>query len=115
MPKLERPDDIEIHWDARGEGPAVLIVHQLLWSYPHVYADLIEDLARDHRVVTYDPRGCGSSTRRGPYDPATDTADLEAVAEAAGAPAVAVAVKVTGESPPTVARTECEPVPVPRV
>lgn len=92
MPKLERPHDIEIHWEAHGEGPAVLIAHQLLWSYPHVYAELIEDLARDHRVVTYDPRGCGSSTRRGPYDTATDTADLEAVAEAAGAPAVAVAV-----------------------
>ena len=89
---LKRPDDIDIRWKARGSGPAVLIVHQLLWSYPQVYAELIGELASDHRVVTYDPRGCGSSTRRGPYDTETDTGDLEAVAEEAGAPAGARAV-----------------------
>jgi pimeloyl-ACP methyl ester carboxylesterase len=92
MPTVERPDDIEIHWEGRGRGPAVLIVHQLLWSYPQVYADLIDDLARDRRVVTYDPRGCGGSSRRGPYDTETDVGDLLAVAEAAGGQAVALAV-----------------------
>ena len=92
MPKVARPDEVEIHWEEHGEGPVVLIVHQLLWSYPQVYVDLIEDLARDHTVVTYDPRGCGSSTRRGPYDTETDVGDLVAVMEAAGGPAVAVAV-----------------------
>lgn len=92
MPTLKRPDGVEIHWQGQGSGPTVLIVHQLLWSYPQVYDDLIGELARDRHVVTYDPRGCGSSTRRGPYDTETDTADLEAVAEEAGAPAVAIAV-----------------------
>ena len=92
MPTVERPDDIEIRWEHRGRGPAVLVVHQLLWSYPEVYADLIHDLARDHQVVTYDPRGCGGSSRRGPYDTETDAGDLLAVAEAAGGPAVALAV-----------------------
>ena len=92
MPTIERPGDIEIHWEAKGSGPLVLVVHQLLWSYPEVYAELIGDLARDHRVVTYDPRGCGSSTRRGPYDTDTDVADLEAVTDAAGGEAVALAV-----------------------
>jgi pimeloyl-ACP methyl ester carboxylesterase len=61
-----------IHWEARGSGPTVLIVHQVLWSYPQVYSELIDDLSRDHRVVTYDPRGCGASSREGPYDTATD-------------------------------------------
>ena len=92
MPALERPDGIEIHWEDQGRGPAVLIVHQLLWSYPQVYVDLIAELARDHRVVTYDPRGCGSSSGQGPYDTATDAADLLAVAEATGGAAVALAV-----------------------
>jgi pimeloyl-ACP methyl ester carboxylesterase len=92
MPTVERPDEIEIHWEGQGRGPAVLIVHQLLWSYPQVYADLIDDLARDHRVVTYDPRGCGASSQRGPYDAETDVGDLLAVAEAAGGDAVALAV-----------------------
>jgi pimeloyl-ACP methyl ester carboxylesterase len=92
MHAVERPDGVEIRWEEQGRGPLVLIVHQILWSFPQVYAELIADLARDHRVVTYDARGCGASTRRGPYDPETDAADLLAVAEAAGGAAVAVSV-----------------------
>ena len=92
MPTLARPDDVEINWEEHGEGPTVLIVHQLLWSYPQVYAGLIEELARDRTVVTYDPRGCGASTRSGPYDTETDVGDLVAVLEAAGGQAVAAAV-----------------------
>jgi pimeloyl-ACP methyl ester carboxylesterase len=92
MPAVKRPDGVEIRWDERGSGPLVLIVHQILFSYPGVYADLIANLARDHRVVTYDARGCGASTRAGPYDPETDAGDLLAVVEAAGGAAVAIAV-----------------------
>ena len=92
MHAVERPVGVEIRWEEKGRGPLVLIVHQLLWSFPQVYAELIRDLARDHRVVTYDARGCGASTRRGPYDPETDAGDLLAVAEAAGGAAVAMAV-----------------------
>jgi pimeloyl-ACP methyl ester carboxylesterase len=92
MPVVERPDGVEIRWEERGSGPLVVIVHQILWSYPQVYAELIGDLARDHRVVTYDARGCGASTRAGPYDAETDAGDLLAVVEAAGGAAVAVAV-----------------------
>lgn len=92
MPTVARPNEAEIHWETRGNGPLVVIAHQLLWSYPQVYADLIRELASDRTVVTYDPRGCGLSTRLGPYDTETDTADLEAIVEAAGAGAVALAV-----------------------
>jgi pimeloyl-ACP methyl ester carboxylesterase len=91
MPTVERPDGARINWLPRGEGPLVLIC-QVLWSYPDVYEDFIADLARDHCVVVYDPRGHGGSSREGPYDVETDAADLEAVAEAAGGGAVAVAV-----------------------
>jgi pimeloyl-ACP methyl ester carboxylesterase len=89
---LRRPDGVELHWEEQGQGPLVVIVHQLPWSFPQVYAELIDDLARDHRVVTYDARGCGASTRRGPYDAETDTGDLLALAEAAGGGALAIAV-----------------------
>jgi pimeloyl-ACP methyl ester carboxylesterase len=92
VPTVKRPQGIEIHWEGQGQGPAVLIAHQLLWSYPQVYVELLADLAADHQVVTYDPRGCGSSSRRGPYDAETDAGDLLAVAEAAGGQAVALAV-----------------------
>ena len=42
--------------------------------------------------MTYDPRGCGQSSPRGPYDTETDAGDLLAVVEAAGGHAVALAV-----------------------
>jgi pimeloyl-ACP methyl ester carboxylesterase len=70
----------------------VIITHHTLWSHPGIYAGLVADLSRDHRVVVYDPRGCGRSSRRGPYDVETDAGDLQAVAEAAGRGAVVVAV-----------------------
>lgn len=92
MHTVERPGGVEIRWEEQGSGPLVLIVHQILWSYPGVYAELIGDLAREHRVVTYDARGCGASTRVGPYDAETDAGDLLAVTEAAGGRAVAIAV-----------------------
>jgi pimeloyl-ACP methyl ester carboxylesterase len=47
-----------------------------------VFGGLIELLRRDHRVITYDPRGIGESTRQGPYDVATDAHDLEALVDA---------------------------------
>jgi pimeloyl-ACP methyl ester carboxylesterase len=91
MPALARPDGVEIHWEERGEG--VLVVLVPYWSgHPGVYHGLISDLARDHRMVTYDARGTGDSSRVGPYDMETDGADLEALIEEAGGPAVLLSV-----------------------
>jgi pimeloyl-ACP methyl ester carboxylesterase len=90
--RIQRPDGVEIHWEARGEGPTVLLTHHSLWSYPGVYKRLIADLAGDHRVLLYDPRGCGRSSRRGPYDMDTDADDLRAVLEDAGGADVAIGV-----------------------
>src|ERR687897_383042 len=91
MPRLRRPDGVELHWEEHGEGPLVVLAQP--WAgYPEVFADLLDELGSDHRVVTYYPRGQGGSTRRGPYDPETDTADLEALIEAAGRPGVVIAM-----------------------
>lgn len=91
MPVLQRPDGVEIHWEARGEGPTVALA--AYWNYlPGVYGEFLDNLAADHRVVTYDARGTGASTRQGPHDMDTGADDLAAVIEAAGAPAVVVAV-----------------------
>jgi pimeloyl-ACP methyl ester carboxylesterase len=89
---VERPDGAGIHWEERGQGPGVLLVHHALWSHPGIYHGLLDELAGDHRVVVYDPRGCGASTARRPYDMETDADDLEAVLEAAGGAAVSIAV-----------------------
>jgi pimeloyl-ACP methyl ester carboxylesterase len=91
MPRLRRPDGVELHWEERGEGPLVVLAPY--WSgHPAVYAALLSELDADHRVVTFDARGTGESTRRGPYDMQTDGADLEAVVEAGGGDAVLLSI-----------------------
>jgi pimeloyl-ACP methyl ester carboxylesterase len=89
MPMLTRPDGVELRWDERGDGPLVVFAMQF-FGYPLVFEGLIRDLAADHRVVLYDARGTGASTRRGPYDMETDSSDLAAVIEAAGEGAVVI-------------------------
>jgi pimeloyl-ACP methyl ester carboxylesterase len=83
VPKVETADGVQLHWDERGAGPALLLVHSYI-QHPRVFAGLIDDLARDHRVVTYDARGTGQSSRSGPYDMQTDVSDLQLVVEDAG-------------------------------
>jgi pimeloyl-ACP methyl ester carboxylesterase len=91
VPRLKRPDGVEINWEGRGEGPLALIAPPC-FSLPVVFSSLISELVDDHRVITYDPRGTGDSTRSGPYDMRTDVEDLAALLEhAAGEPAVLVA------------------------
>jgi pimeloyl-ACP methyl ester carboxylesterase len=85
---VEGADGVELWWEERGEGPALLVAHSYI-QHPLVLKELIDDLASDHRVVRYDARGAGKSAHVGPYGMATDVADLLAVAEAAG-PLVAI-------------------------
>jgi pimeloyl-ACP methyl ester carboxylesterase len=90
MPIVERPGGVEIHWREHGQGPLVVIASY--WSlHPSMYDNVVAELEVDHRVVLYDDRGVGASTRQGPYDIETSSADLAAVIEAAGAPAVLLA------------------------
>jgi pimeloyl-ACP methyl ester carboxylesterase len=89
MPCLERPDGVEIHFEERGSGPLVVLVSY--WSmHPSVFDPLTKELVGDRRVVRYDDRGTGQSTRTGRYDLDTAAADLEALVEHLGEPAVLV-------------------------
>lgn len=110
MPKLIRDDGTELHWEERGRGPLVVLMSHT-YAYPSVLAELISDLAADHRVVTYDARGTGASSRRGPYDLATDRADLEALIEELGEPAVALAWGESGHRSVLLAHDRPELVP----
>jgi pimeloyl-ACP methyl ester carboxylesterase len=89
MPTVKLPDGTELHWDARGEGPLVVVANQF-FSESWVFERLLAMLAEGHRVVTYDPRGTGRSSKTPPYDIRTDAGDLNALIEAVGPPAVVI-------------------------
>jgi pimeloyl-ACP methyl ester carboxylesterase len=89
MPAAQLPDGAEIHWGGRGEGPLVVIANQF-FSEAWVFEGLVALLADGHRVITYDPRGTGRSSRQGPYTIAMDARDLLGVIEAVGPPALVV-------------------------
>ncbi len=90
MPKLRLPDEVELHYATRGEGPLVVIAHPCI-SVSTAFSALGDELESDHTVLVYDPRGCGESTRTGPYEVMTDARDLAALLAELGKPAVLVA------------------------
>lgn len=106
MAWLEREEGVEIHWEERGEGPLVVLVPYCIF-HPSVYDPIAAELARDHRIIRYDDRGAGESSRRGPHDMNTGSGDLAAVIEANSGGAVLVglgdatnrAVRVCAELP----------------
>jgi pimeloyl-ACP methyl ester carboxylesterase len=103
---LQREQGIEIHWEECGQGPPVVLAPYSIF-HPSVYDPIAAELARDHRVIRYDDRGAGQSTRQGPHDMSTGSGDLAAVIEASGGAAVVVglgdacnrAVRVCAERP----------------
>jgi len=89
VPKLRLPDGVELHWTERGQGPPVVIAHPCI-SVPTAFSALGDELEPDHRVVVYDTRGTGDSTRIGPYDIPTDAQDLAGLLDELGEPTVLV-------------------------
>lgn len=88
--RLQRPDGAEIEWRIAGEaGPLVAICLAAIQP-PVACRRIVDELAADHRVLTYDLRGTGRSSRAGPYEIETDAGDLAAVIESAGGDALAV-------------------------
>jgi pimeloyl-ACP methyl ester carboxylesterase len=90
VPFLTRPDGVRLAWDERGEGRAVVLANQF-FGVASTFAALLDDLCRDHHVLTYNLRGTGDSDREGPYDFQVDADDLEAIVELAEPPVVLVA------------------------
>ena len=80
MPSVAREDGVELFWEESGDGPCVVFSPSYI-QHPGVFKGVLDELRKSHRVVRYDPRGSGESTRTGPYDMATDVNDLIAIAE----------------------------------
>jgi pimeloyl-ACP methyl ester carboxylesterase len=89
MPTVTARDGAKLHVETHGDGPLVIVAFGL-WATPEVLTGLRDELATDHRVLTYDLRGTGRSDRRGPYDLATDVADLAEIIAAHDPPATFV-------------------------
>ncbi|WP_163850273.1 alpha/beta fold hydrolase [Pseudooceanicola aestuarii] len=52
-----------VHYVDCGSGPAVVLIHGLGGNLGHFDCGVIDDLARDHRVIAIDRPGCGYSDR----------------------------------------------------
>jgi pimeloyl-ACP methyl ester carboxylesterase len=89
MPLLERPDGARVWWEEHGAGPGVLICNTFNLA---PVEPLVEQLAGERRVLTYEPRGLGRSSHQGPYDLDTGVADLIAILEEADAVEVALGI-----------------------
>jgi pimeloyl-ACP methyl ester carboxylesterase len=68
---------VDIHYEDRGAGRPVVLIHGWPLSVGQWEFQIPELLAAGHRVVTYDRRGFGASAKpRSGYDPDTLAADL---------------------------------------
>jgi pimeloyl-ACP methyl ester carboxylesterase len=96
MPTLEARG-VEIAWSERGQGPAVLLVHETA-ANASVWDSVAEALAPEARAISYDRRGWGDSTAPEDYRRTTveeqseDAAAL--LASARAAPALVVGAGV---------------------
>jgi pimeloyl-ACP methyl ester carboxylesterase len=85
---VARPGGVRVPWEQFGTGePAIVFVPT--WSIVHsrVWKLQVADFARRHRVVTFDPRGNGGSTRpsdAAAYDETAFADDILAVMDATG-------------------------------
>jgi pimeloyl-ACP methyl ester carboxylesterase len=64
--------------DWGGTGPNLILIHGL-GDNPHVFDDMVPALEGQFRVVAYARRGHGRSSKEGPFDTGTLTADLKAM------------------------------------
>jgi 3-oxoadipate enol-lactonase len=87
MTRMERGllefDGGTLAWESGGEGPGVVFLHPGLWD-SRVWDEQFGVFSRTYRVLRYDLRGYGSSSRPEPGRPYSHIADLAAVMDEAG-------------------------------
>ncbi len=69
--------DVSLNYEDTGQGTSLVLIHGLGGDL-HVWDAEAPALARHHRVLRYDVRGCGGSDKPpGPYSPAQFAQDLD--------------------------------------
>ena len=82
MSFVDLPDGAKLHFEIAGEGPAVTLIHPGLWDM-RTWDREFEVLAdAGYRVLRYDVRGYGKSSRPEPGATYSHVRDLEALLEA---------------------------------
>ena len=79
-----------LYYEVHGSGPVLLLIGSPMDSTG--FAPLVAEMATDHTVVTYDPRGIGHSTRDNEDEdisPAMQADDVHRIIEAVGGGPVA--------------------------
>jgi 3-oxoadipate enol-lactonase len=79
---VELPDGAKLHYEVAGEGPVVTLIHPGLWdmrTWDREFGVLTES---GYRVLRYDVRGYGKSSRPEPGATYSHVRDLEALLEA---------------------------------
>jgi 3-oxoadipate enol-lactonase len=83
------PDGVALAVFVVGEGDPLLLIPGL-GARAAVFDPIVGDLAREHRVISFDPRGIGESENGGDVTLTNMAADAVAVLDAADAPVAAV-------------------------
>lgn len=85
-------DGMTIHYERRGSGPPLVLVHGLGGTGAAIWKNHVEELARDFAVVVPDLRGAGESARPpGPYALQDFVGDLHDLVDRLGLAPAAVA------------------------
>jgi 3-oxoadipate enol-lactonase len=82
MPSLELPDGASLHYELSGDGPTLTLIHPGLWdmrTWDREFRMLVE---HGYRVLRYDVRGYGKSSRPEPGASYSHVRDLEALLQA---------------------------------
>jgi len=80
---VDLPDGAKLHFEIAGEGPVVTMIHPGLWDMRTWDREFDRFVEEGHRVLRYDVRGYGKSSRPDPGATYSNVRDLDALLEAA--------------------------------
>jgi 3-oxoadipate enol-lactonase len=83
MPSLQLPDGASLQYEIAGEGPVVTLIHPGLWDMRTWDREVRSFADAGYRVLRYDVRGYGRSSRPEPGESYSHVRDLAALLEAA--------------------------------